>query len=124
MNHLRITLRIALLLAALPILAPSAAYAQGTSAIAGVVHDTSGAVLPGVTIEAASPALIEKIRTVVSDEKGEYKILDLPGGVYTVTFTLTGFTTVKREGLELTANFTANVPVELRVGQLQETVTV
>src|SRR5437868_9521416 len=103
---------------------PAMVSAQGTSAIAGVVRDSSGAVLPGVTIEAASPALIEKVRTVVSDEKGEYKILDLPGGVYAVTFTLTGFTTVKREGLELTANFTANVPVELRVGQLQETVTV
>src|SRR5207237_962997 len=98
--------------------------AQGTSAVAGCVRDSSGAVLPGVTIEAASPALIEKVRTVVSDEKGEYKIIDLPGGTYTVSFSLTGFNTIKREGLELTANFTVNVVVEMQVGQLEETITV
>jgi hypothetical protein len=103
---------------------PAMATAQGTSGIAGVVRDSSGAVLPGVTIEAASPALIEKIRTVVSDEKGEYKIVALPGGTYTVTFSLTGFTTVTREGLELTANYTANIVAEMRVGQLEETITV
>jgi Carboxypeptidase regulatory-like domain len=103
---------------------PALACAQGTSAIAGVVRDSSGAVLPGVTIEAASPALIEKLRTVVSDEKGEYKIVNLPGGIYTVTFSLTGFSTIKREGLELTANFTVNVVAEMHVGQLEETVTV
>src|SRR5260370_40129094 len=85
------------------LIAPRMASAQGTSGIAGVVRDTSGARLPGGTIEAASPALIEKVRTVVSDEKGEYKILDLEGGIYTVTFNLTGFSTVKREGIELTA---------------------
>src|SRR5712691_4687287 len=106
------------------LLVPARASAQGTSAIAGVVRDTSGAVLPGVTIEAVSPALIEKARTVVSDSQGEYKILDLPGGTYTVSFTLTGFSTFKRDGLELTANFTANVGAEMRVGQLEETVTV
>ena len=104
--------------------ASASASAQGTSAIAGVVRDTSGAVLPGVTIEASSPALIEKVRTVVTDSEGQYKILDLPGGVYTVTFSLTGFSTIKREALELTANFTANVVVEMRVGQLEETITV
>src|SRR5215470_9294298 len=71
------------------------------TAIAGVVRDTSGAVMPGVTVEAASDALIEKVRTVVSDEHGEYKILDLKPGTYTVTFTLTGFSTVKREQIEL-----------------------
>src|SRR5262245_66584459 len=85
------------------------ARAQGTSGIAGVVHDTSGAVLPGVTVEASSPALIEKTRSVVTDSEGQYKILDLPGGTYTVTFALTGFSTVKREGIQLTANFTATV---------------
>src|SRR5713226_7621232 len=106
------------------LLVPASVSAQGTSAIAGVVRDTSGAVLPGVTIEAASPALIEKVRTVISDSQGEYKILNLPGGIYTVTFTLTGFSTFKRDGLELTANFTANVGAEMRVGQLEETVTV
>ena len=104
--------------------ASAQASAQGTSAIAGVVRDTSGAVLPGVTVEASSPALIEKVRTVVTDSEGQYKILDLPGGTYTVTFSLIGFSTVKREGLELTANFTANVVAEMRVGQLEETITV
>src|SRR5438445_5311191 len=79
--------------------ASALASAQGTSGIAGVVRDSSGAVLPGVTVEAASPALIEKVRTVVSDAEGQYKILDLPGGTYAVTFSLTGFATVKREGL-------------------------
>jgi Carboxypeptidase regulatory-like domain len=103
---------------------PATALAQANSGIAGVVRDSSGAVLPGVTVEAASPALIEKVRTVVSDEKGEYKILDLRPGTYTVTFSLPGFSTVKREGIELTANFTGNVNAELRVGSLEETVTV
>ena len=111
--------------AALNLLIPAVGLAQSDNgAIAGVVKDASGAVLPGVTIEAASPALIEKVRTVVSDSQGEYKLLDLPGGSYTVTFTLTGFSTFKRDGLELTANFTANVGAEMRVGQLEETVTV
>ena len=75
-------------------------------------------------VEASSPALIEKARTVVTDSEGQYKILDLPGGTYTVTFSLTGFSTIKREGLVLTANFTANVAAEMRVGQLEETITV
>ena len=106
------------------LLTPSSAGAQGTSGIAGVVRDTSGAVLPGVTVEATSPALIERVRTVTTDEKGEYKIVDLPGGIYSVTFSLPGFSSVKREGLELTANFTVNVTAELRVGGLEETVLV
>src|SRR5207237_430502 len=88
---------------ALVLLVSSVASAQGTSAIAGVVRDTSGAVLPGVTVEASSPALIEKTRTVVTDSEGQYKILDLPGGTYAVTFSLTGFSTIKRDGLVLTA---------------------
>ena len=103
---------------------PGFANAQGTSAIAGVVRDSSGGVLPGVTVEATSPALIEKTRSVVSDESGRYNIINLPGGTYSVTFSLTGFSTIKREGLELTANFTANVPVEMKVGGLEETLTV
>jgi hypothetical protein len=105
---------------------PSAALAQGsgTAAIAGVVKDTSGAVMPGVTVEAASPALIEKVRTVVSDEAGQYKILNLVPGTYSVTFTLGGFSTVKREGLELNSSFTATVNADLKVGTLEETVTV
>ena len=82
---------------------PAAAFAQGqTGSIAGTVKDSSGAVLPGVTVEAASPALIEKVRTVVTDGSGAYRIVDLRPGVYTVTFTLTGFAAVKREGIELT----------------------
>src|SRR5207253_1515865 len=83
-------------------LGPSLAYAQlGASGIAGVVRDASGAVLPGVTVEAASPALIEKVRSVVTDEQGQYRIVDLRTGTYTVTFTLTGFSPVRREGVEL-----------------------
>ena len=103
---------------------PSAATAQQTSAIAGVVRDTSGAVLPGVTVEAASPALIEKVRTVVTDDQGRYNIVDLRPGTYAVTFTLTGFNTIKREGVVLTSGFTAAVSADLPVGALQETVTV
>ncbi len=103
---------------------PGFANAQGTSAIAGVVRDSSGGVLPGVTVEATSSALIEKTRSVVSDESGRYNIINLPGGTYSVTFSLTGFSTIKRDGLELTANFTANVPVEMKVGGLEETLTV
>src|SRR5438128_1858535 len=104
------------------LLVPSPGLAQ--SAIAGVVKDPSGAVMPGVTVEAASPALIEKVRAVATDDRGTYQIVDLRPGVYTVTFTLQGFATVKREGLELPSNFTATVNIELRVGQLEETITV
>src|SRR5687767_10407065 len=76
--------------------------AQGASSgIAGVVRDSSGAVMPGVTVEASSPALIEKVRVVVSDDQGQYKFVALVPGVYTVTFTLPGFRTTKREGVEL-----------------------
>src|SRR5881296_3404776 len=103
---------------------PAFASAQAASGIAGVVKDPSGAVIPGVTVEAASPALIEKVRTVVSDGEGQYKIVDLRPGTYTVTFTLVGFSTVKREGVELTTGFTAAVNAELKVGSLQETITV
>src|SRR5262249_54106234 len=89
------------------VVVPLAALAQGS--ITGVVRDASGAVLPGVTVEAASPVLIEKVRAVVTDGTGQYRIVDLRPGVYTVTFTLTSFTTVKREGIELTGSFTATV---------------
>ena len=84
--------------------------------IAGTVKDATGAVMPGVTVEAASPALIEKVRSVVTDGAGQYKIVDLRPGTYTVTFSLPGFATVKREGIELTTDFTANVNAELKVG--------
>ena len=101
---------------------PAAARAQ--SSITGVVRDTSGAVLPGVTVEAASDVLIEKVRSVVTDGSGQYRIVDLRPGVYTVTFTLPGFSLFKREGLELAAEFVATVNADLRVGTLEETVTV
>jgi hypothetical protein len=107
---------------ALVLLAPSPAQAQAS--IAGVVRDTSGAVLPGVTVEAASPVLIEKVRTVVTDDSGQYRIIDLRPGPYTVTFTLAGFNTVRREGLELAGAFAATVHAELSVGALEETITV
>ena len=80
--------------------------------------------LPGVTVEAASPALIEKVRSVVTDGTGQFRIVDLRPGTYTVTFTLQGFATVKREGIELAGSFNATVNAELRVGEVTETVTV
>jgi hypothetical protein len=115
-------LRSAALFAALVVLWPTAAQAQAS--IAGVVKDASGAVLPGVTVEAASPALIEKVRSVTTDDTGQYKIVDLRPGAYVVTFTLTGFSTVRREGIELTGSGTTTVSAELKVGTVAETVTV
>jgi hypothetical protein len=112
--------RVLLVVALLAMAAP--AYAQ--SAIAGVVRDPSGAVLPGVTVEAASPALIEGTRTAVTDSAGNYRIVDLRPGEYSVTFGLTGFRTVKREGITLPTSFTATVNAELTIGQLEESVTV
>jgi len=108
------------------LLLSTAAWAQqqATGTIAGVVKDASGAVMPGVTVEAASPALIEKVRSVVTDAQGQYKIVNLVPGTYTVSFTLPGFSTFKRDGLELTSSFTATVNAELKVGALEETVTV
>jgi len=105
------------------VLWPVVASAQ-TSTMAGTVRDSSGAVLPGVTVEAASPALIEKVRTAITDGSGQYKITALRPGTYTVTFALTGFGTVKREGIELTSDFTAQVSADLKVGTVGETITV
>ena len=99
-------------------------WASAQSGFSGIVRDTSGAVMPGVTVEAASPVLIEKVRTAVSDDQGRYAIVDLRPGTYSVTFTLPGFSTFKRDGVELPANFTATINAELRVGALEETVTV
>jgi hypothetical protein len=104
------------------VLVPGVALAQ--SGIAGVVRDTSAAVLPGVTVEATSPALIEKVRTVVTDSEGRFNIVDLRPGVYAVTFTLAGFSTVRRDGIELPAGFTATVNADLQVGSVEETITV
>ena len=106
------------------VVAVFAAPAAAQSSVTGVVRDTSGAVLPGVTVEAASDVLIEKVRTSVTDESGTYRILDLRPGVYVVTFTLPGFSTYRRDALELPAEFTATVNAELRVGSLEETITV
>src|SRR4029077_14564913 len=86
--------------------------------------DSSGAVLPGATVEVASPALIEKVRSAASDGTGQYRVEDLRPGAYTVTITLQGFSTFKREGIELTGSFTATINAELRVGALAETITV
>jgi hypothetical protein len=100
------------------------AWAHAQAEIAGVVKDTSGSVLPGVTVEAASPALIEKIRTATTDGSGQYRIIELRPGRYTLTFSLPGFSTIVHDGLELAGSFAATVDVELRVGEIQETVTV
>jgi hypothetical protein len=100
------------------------ALAAAQSAINGVVRDTSGAVLPGVTVEAASDVLIERVRTVVTDDQGAYRIVDLRPGTYALTFTLTGFNSFKREGLALPAEFTATINAEMRIGAIEESVTV
>ncbi len=100
------------------------ATARAQSAFAGVVKDTTGAVLPGVTVEAASPALIEKVRSVTTDANGVYRIENLRPGIYTLTFTLPGFSNVKKDGIELSSNFTATINADLKVGAMEETVTV
>lgn len=93
-------------------------------AVTGVVRDSTGAVIPGVSVEAASPALIEKTRTAISAESGQYRVEQLRPGVYTVTFTLPGFRIVRREGIEISAGFTAPVNASLEVGSVGETITV
>jgi Carboxypeptidase regulatory-like domain/TonB-dependent Receptor Plug Domain len=110
------------LVAVLVTLLPSWAAAQ--SGIAGVVRDTTGGVLPGVSVEASSEALIEKTRTVVTDGQGQYRFVDLRPGDYIVTFTLAGFNTIRREGINLPADFVASLNVDMRVGALEETLTV
>ena len=114
----------ATILAVLLLLPTLAAAQVAQASITGVVRDTSGAVLPGVTVEAASPVLTEKVRSVVTDGSGQYRIVDLLAGTYTLTFSLTGFSTVRREGLELTGSLTATVNADLKVGSLEETITV
>ena len=105
---------VALLMLGATLALPGIAIAQ--SAIAGVVRDTSGAVLPGVTVEAASSALIEKVKSGTTNEAGQYRIVDLRPGVYSVSFKLPGFSTIVRENIELEANFTAPINVEMRIG--------
>jgi hypothetical protein len=104
------------------LLAPSLAFAQ--AAINGLVKDSSGALLPGVTVEASSPQLIERVRSAVTDGSGQYHVENLRPGVYAITFSLAGFATVKREGIELTGAFTATVNAELKVGAVAETIVV
>ena len=111
-----------LLVASCLVVLPASAFAQAS--ITGVVKDASGAVLPGVTVEAASPVLIEKVRSAVTDGTGQYRIVDLRPGTYGVTFTLTGFSTVKRDGIELEGTFVATINADMKVGGVQETITV
>ncbi len=119
---MRILGKLGALAGALVLLVPSMALAQAS--ITGNVKDTSGAVLPGVTVEAASPVLIEKTRTVVTDSNGRYQIVDLRPGTYTITFTLTGFNTFKRDGVVLSGAAVNTIDADLRVGSLEETITV
>ena len=116
----RLTIGVALLTS----LTSGAAYAQQASGIAGAVRDASGGVLPGVAVEASSPALIERVRVASTDGEGRYNIVNLPPGTYTVTFTLQGFGTLRREGIVLTAGFTAPVNADLQVSTIAETITV
>jgi hypothetical protein len=104
------------------VLSPAVAHAQAT--LAGTVRDTSGGVLPGVTVEAASTVLIEGSRSAITDATGQFSILSLPPGVYKVTFSLPGFTNVVREGVEMTGTGTITINTDMRVGSLQETITV
>ena len=118
----RTTATAVLLVAIALLLVPRTTLAQ--SAIAGQVKDNTGAVLPGVSVDAASPALIEGRRTVVTDGEGRFTLVNLRPGAYTVTFTLEGFTRIVREGIQLQSNFTATVDATLSLGSLQESVTV
>jgi hypothetical protein len=104
------------------LLLPSLSFAQAT--IAGVIRDASAGVLPGVSVEITSPVLIEKSRTVISDGTGQYRVTDLPPGSYVLTFSLPGFTTVKREGLAVSGSGVITANADLRVGAVAETVTV
>jgi hypothetical protein len=106
---------------------PSFVLAQGAlerATLTGTVRDASGGVLPGVTVEAASPALIEKVRTAVTDSSGVYRIVNLDPGAYTLTFALEGFSQVKRENIELRGSATVTIPIEMKVGNLTETIVV
>jgi hypothetical protein len=114
-------------LMAFALVVPSLAAAQGAlerGTLTGAVRDASGGVLPGVTVEASSPALIERVRTVVTDGAGIYRIVNLDPGVYTLTFTLSGFSQIRREGIQLIGSPTLTIPIEMRVGSVEETITV
>src|SRR5215468_2041808 len=104
------------------VIIPVMAHAQAS--IVGTVKDSTGAVIPGVSVEASSPVLIEKTRSVITNESGQYSIESLRPGTYTVTFALPGFRSVKREGIELAGTFIATVNAEMKVGGVADTVTV
>jgi len=114
--------RIAVVGALVILAAPAVVRAQ--SGIIGVVKDTTGAILPGVTVEASSPALIEKTKSTVTDEQGQYRVVDLRPGSYVVVFTLPGFSTIRRDGIELPTDFTATLNIDMKVGSVEETITV
>ena len=101
---------------------PAVAHAQ--TSITGTVRDASGAVLPGVTVEASSPVLIEKVRSAISDGTGQYRLTELPPGKYTITMSLSGFTTVKREDVDVSGVGVITINADMRVGTVQETITV
>ena len=122
--HTRLRFINAILVLVMLVVIPVMAHAQATASIVGTVRDSSGAVLPGVTVEASSPVLIEKTRTAVSNESGRYSIDNLRPGTYTVTFTLPGFNSFKREGIELAGAFIATVNADMKVGGVAEAVTV
>src|SRR5438093_4891186 len=113
--------RLVLLALVVAVMVPSLATAQS---ITGVVRDTAGAVLPGATVEAASPALIEKVRTAVTDGTGQYRVENLTPGTYKVTYSLTGFIKVEREGVQVTTGVTLTLNADLSVGGVQESITV
>ena len=104
------------------VLLPSIAAAQAV--LTGTVRDASGGVLPGVTVEASSPALIEKVRTAITDGSGQWRIVDLRAGTYTLVATLPGFNVVRREDVQLSGTQTLTIPIEMRVGGIQESITV
>src|ERR1700755_2303066 len=107
---MRLAAKFVVTFAFLLLLAPALAFAQaGGASFAGTVKDASGAVLPGVTVEASSPALTEKNRTAVSDVSGQYRIIDLPPGTYTLTATLPGFNTVQHTDLAISGNTTLTI---------------
>src|SRR4051794_6706874 len=114
----------AVMVTAIVFVFPLLAIGQVLGTVAGSVKDASGAVLPGVTVEVSSPALIERSRSATTDTTGLYRIVNLPPGTYDVTFTLPGFNTVKREQVQVQAGFTASIDAEMKVGAVQETVTV
>ena len=120
MNRFRVAVRASVVLACLAL--PSLAHAQAS--LAGTVHDASGAILPGVTVEITSPALIEKVRSAVTDGSGQYRITELRPGTYAMTFTLPGFVVVRREGVAVSGIATITIDAEMRVGGVQETITV